>query len=65
MVYHDPAILEKANAWLTDTFDAQTQQSIKDSIAHNPDELADSFYKNLEFGTGGMRGVMGAGTNRI
>ncbi len=65
MVYHDPAILEKANAWLTDTFDAQTQQSIKDNIAHNPDELADSFYKNLEFGTGGMRGVMGAGTNRI
>lgn len=65
MVYHDPAILEKANAWLTDTFDAQTQQSIKNNIAHNPDELADSFYKNLEFGTGGMRGVMGAGTNRI
>ena len=65
MVYHDPAILEKANAWLTDTFDAQTQQSIKNNIAHNPDELADSFYKNLEFGTGGMRGIMGAGTNRI
>ncbi|WP_396596323.1 phospho-sugar mutase [Dokdonia sp. R86516] len=65
MVYHDPAILEKANAWLTATFDEETQQAIKENIAHNPEELADSFYKNLEFGTGGMRGIMGAGTNRI
>lgn len=65
MVYHDPTILEKANAWLTSTFDEETQQAIKNNIAHNPDELADSFYKNLEFGTGGMRGIMGAGTNRI
>ncbi len=65
MVYHDPAILEKVAPWLTDTFDKVTQQEIKENIAHNPEELADSFYKNLEFGTGGMRGVMGAGTNRI
>ena len=65
MVYHDPAILEKANAWLTETFDEETQQAIKENIAHNPDELGDSFYKNLEFGTGGMRGIMGPGTNRI
>lgn len=65
MVYHDPAILEEANKWLTDTFDPATQHAIKENIAHNPEELADSFYKNLEFGTGGMRGIMGPGTNRI
>ncbi|GGG33057.1 phosphoglucomutase [Dokdonia pacifica] len=65
MIYHKPEILEKANAWLTDTFDTETQDAIKDTIAYNPEELEDSFYKNLEFGTGGMRGVMGPGTNRI
>ena len=65
MIYHNPEILEKANAWLTDHFDTATQEEIKELIAHNPDGLEDSFYKNLEFGTGGMRGIMGAGTNRI
>lgn len=65
MVHHDPAILKTANTWLTTTFDQDTQNAIKELIAHNPDELADSFYKSLEFGTGGMRGVMGVGTNRI
>lgn len=65
MIYHKPEILDKANTWLTDTFDTETQNAIKENIAHNPDELEDSFYKNLEFGTGGMRGIMGAGTNRI
>ncbi len=65
MVYHKPEILDAANCWLTDTFDKTTIAAIKELIAHNPDELADSFYKNLEFGTGGMRGIMGPGTNRI
>ena len=65
MIYHNPDILEKANAWLQDSFDAVTQEQIKELIAHNPEELEDSFYKNLEFGTGGMRGIMGAGINRI
>jgi phosphoglucomutase len=65
MVYHDPKILAAANSWLTPTFELETQEAIKELIAHNPDELADSFYKNLEFGTGGMRGIMGPGTNRI
>ncbi len=65
MIYHKPEILQKANTWLTDTFDQETQQIIKENIAYNPEELADSFYKNLEFGTGGMRGIMGPGTNRI
>ncbi|WP_412985883.1 phospho-sugar mutase [Pontimicrobium sp. IMCC45349] len=61
----DSKILDKANAWLTPTFDTSTQNQIKELIANNPDELKESFYKNLEFGTGGMRGVMGVGTNRM
>jgi len=58
-------ILEKANQWLTPTFDAETQNEIKTLIQNNPEDLADRFYKDMEFGTGGMRGTMGAGTNRI
>ncbi|MCB0462849.1 MAG: phospho-sugar mutase [Flavobacteriaceae bacterium] len=65
MIYIKPEILAKANTWLTSIFDNDTQQNIKDLIASNPKELEDSFYKNLEFGTGGMRGIMGVGTNRI
>jgi len=58
-------ILDRINTWLTPTFDEDTQQFIKDSIANNTKEIQESFYKDLEFGTGGMRGVMGVGTNRI
>lgn len=58
-------ILNKVNLWLTDTFDQETQDTIKSQLASNPEELKESFYKDLEFGTGGMRGVMGVGTNRI
>ena len=58
-------ILEKAKQWLSATFDAETQKEIKDLIDNNPEDLADRFYKDMEFGTGGMRGTMGAGTNRI
>ncbi len=65
MIHIKPEILERVNAWLTPTFDADSQQQIKDMIASNPKELEESFYKDLEFGTGGMRGVMGLGTNRI
>jgi len=57
--------LEKAKQWLTPTFDKETQTEIQNLINNNPKDLADRFYKNLEFGTGGMRGTMGAGTNRI
>ncbi|MEP5253886.1 MAG: phospho-sugar mutase [Winogradskyella arenosi] len=60
-----PEILERVNAWLTPTFDDASQTQIKDLMATNPKELEESFYKDLEFGTGGMRGVMGLGTNRI
>ncbi|HBK82691.1 MAG TPA: phosphoglucomutase [Flavobacterium sp.] len=58
-------ILDKVNIWLTPTFDQKTQESIKEMMTTSVAELEDSFYKNLEFGTGGMRGVMGPGTNRI
>ena len=57
--------LEKANLWLTDTFDDETKEVIREWIAAESDELEDSFYRELEFGTGGMRGVMGVGTNRL
>lgn len=65
MRYIDPELLDRVNKWLTPTFDKKTQDYIKDLIALKPDELKESFYKDLEFGTGGMRGVMGIGTNRI
>ena len=54
-----------AQSWLTDSFDAQTRNEVKQLINNNPQELKERFYKDLEFGTGGMRGVMGVGTNRI
>ena len=58
-------ILSKAKLWLTDTFDKETHTQVNNLIENNPQELEESFYKNAEFGTGGMRGVMGAGPNRI
>lgn len=58
-------ILDKVNVWLTPTFEKHTQEKIKEMMTSAPKELEDSFYKNLEFGTGGMRGIMGVGTNRI
>ena len=58
-------ILDKVNEWLTPTFDHDTHEAIKKMMTSSITELEESFYKNLEFGTGGMRGVMGVGTNRI
>ena len=58
-------ILERAKQWLSPNFDAETQSEIQELISNNSDDLADRFYKDMEFGTGGMRGTMGAGTNRI
>lgn len=58
-------ILKKAQEWLSDTFDQNTKEEVQKLIDHNSSDLADSFYKDLEFGTGGMRGVVGPGTNRI
>ncbi len=58
-------ILATAQTWLTDFFDPAVKKEIQHLIENDREELKDRFYKNLEFGTGGMRGVMGTGTNRI
>jgi phosphoglucomutase len=58
-------ILDAVNEWLSPTFDTETQEAVKNLLFSSPKELEESFYKNLEFGTGGMRGIMGAGNNRI
>jgi phosphomannomutase len=57
--------LNAVNEWLTPGFDKKTQDEIKEMMTSSPKKLEESFYKNLEFGTGGMRGIMGVGTNRI
>jgi len=61
----DAAILANVNAWLNGNYDQDTKNQILDLQANHPDELADAFYRNLEFGTGGLRGLMGVGTNRV
>lgn len=58
-------ILDKVNVWLSPIFDEKTHKEITEMMTSSPKELEESFYKNLEFGTGGMRGIMGVGTNRI
>ncbi len=57
--------LDTAKSWMTDFFDPAIKKEIQHLIENDTDELKDRFYKNMEFGTGGMRGVMGVGTNRI
>ena len=57
-------IIENINEWSRKPFDKKTIQELE-NLKKNESELKDSFYKNLEFGTGGMRGIMGVGTNRI
>ena len=64
MIHIEPEILERVNTWLTPAFDEDTQNNIKELIA-TTQRIKESFYKDLEFGTGGMRGIMGVGTNRI
>ena len=59
------AILEKVKVWINGNYDDFTKSTIDQLQKENPDELADAFYRNLEFGTGGLRGIMGVGTNRI
>ena len=58
-------IKSRVDKWLAGNYDETTKNTIKDLISVNPDELADAFYRDLEFGTGGLRGIMGVGTNRI
>ena len=58
-------IQSKVNTWLNGNFDEATKETLRKLHAENPKELEESFYRNLEFGTGGLRGIMGAGTNRM
>ena len=61
----DAATLKNIEVWLTGNYDADTKAQIKKLQETNPADLEESFYKNLEFGTGGLRGIMGVGTNRM
>src|SRR3954467_989205 len=61
----DTLIKEKVNVWLTGNFDASPKEQVSRLQQDQPNEVADAFYKNLEFGTGGLRGIMGIGTNRM
>lgn len=58
-------IEKNVQSWLTGNYDEETKQQILSMQADQPDELADAFYRSLEFGTGGLRGIMGVGTNRM
>ncbi|WP_276485859.1 phospho-sugar mutase [Paraflavitalea pollutisoli] len=61
----DAVIQEKVSNWLSGNYDQATKDEIKKLESENPNELTESFYRNLEFGTGGLRGIMGVGTNRM
>ncbi len=61
----DAAIQERVKLWLTGNYDKATKDTIEKLQKESPEDLADAFYRNLEFGTGGLRGIMGVGTNRI
>ena len=61
----DATIQAKIDTWLSGNFDHATKEEITSLQKDNASELADAFYKNLEFGTGGLRGLMGVGTNRM
>jgi phosphoglucomutase len=61
----EQVIAQKVDQWLNGNYDESTKSEIRRLQTEHPNELADAFYKNLEFGTGGLRGVMGVGTNRI
>jgi len=61
----DAAIQKKVDLWLKGNYDQATKEEITRLQKENPTELTESFYRNLEFGTGGLRGIMGVGTNRM
>ena len=61
----DAAIRQKVDIWLNGNYDEDTRSEILHMMDQDPAVLADAFYRNLEFGTGGLRGIMGVGTNRI
>src|SRR5689334_3487841 len=61
----DPAILKRAKSWLKAPFDEATRAEVERLIDSDPKTLSDAFFKDLSFGTGGMRALMGVGTNRL
>ena len=61
----DQQVLAKAQQWLDGNYDAETKAQVKYLMENDPKELIESFYKDLEFGTGGLRGIMGVGSNRM
>jgi phosphoglucomutase len=61
----DAAIQQNVDKWLNGNFDEDVKNQIRDLQKNNPDDLADAFYRSLEFGTGGLRGIMGVGINRM
>jgi phosphoglucomutase len=61
----DPTVLKKANQWLDGNYDSETKAAIRKMMKDEPQELIESFYRDLEFGTGGLRGIMGVGSNRM
>ena len=60
----DSAIQQKADQWLQGNYDQETKEAVK-KLQEDPKGLTEAFYQNLEFGTGGLRGIMGVGTNRM
>lgn len=65
IIQMDEQTQKNINTWITGSFDEETKKSIKKLQDENPKELIDAFYTNLTFGTGGLRGLMGIGTNRM
>jgi len=61
----DSIIQQSVNKWLNGSFDEEVKKQVEEMQRNHPEDLADAFYKNLEFGTGGLRGIMGVGTNRM
>ncbi len=61
----DPQILSRVHTWLNSSIDEELKDEVKRLMEEDPAELTDAFYRDLEFGTGGLRGIMGAGTNRM
>lgn len=61
----DPVAVKNANHWLNEPYDENTKAWIKENLQNNPELINQSFYRDLEFGTGGLRGIMGVGSNRM
>ncbi|HUX54717.1 MAG TPA: hypothetical protein VMV56_09905, partial [Williamwhitmania sp.] len=58
-------VTQKAQGWLSKSFDQETRDKVQHLLEHDQAELIEAFYTQLEFGTGGLRGIMGVGTNRM